>query len=151
LVSALLCVSALNVLAACWQNGGGLEASRGSTTSRLLAGHWVPDSVPPSTHLKPGFQLSLADITFRRNGRWVGSNGCDDLTGSYSFDATTGKFTSTGDVAIIGGCAQNGRVLGEIPYDQVLAAATDVTFPAPGEAVFKASDGSLVLSLKRVA
>jgi META domain len=120
--------------------GVGLLVGCGSGAgSDRLVGTWLPKKAPTS-QLEPSFDPSTATITFRESGRWVASDGCNKLSGSYELSGS--KLTSDGDP--IGGVGCMG---GNLSYDLLLSETRSVKFLHNGTVAFESPSGKELLVL----
>lgn len=117
-----------------------LTACGNDTGQEDLLGRWVPVS-SPSSELGPRFNLSSAPITFRADGTWIASDGCNDLNGTYSAERGRFEYPPGGGFALVG-C-----VFGQISYDSILLRAETVE-RSGNQLEFTDSDGDLLLRLK---
>jgi heat shock protein HslJ len=108
----------LGVVAACGGSGGKAAGGSGlgSEPDTTVAGTWRPVTITgyelPSAY-PDAFQT--ATITFNGAGGWMGSDGCNRLTGTYVFHGD-GRLEATAGPSTLIGCAN-------VPNGSVLAAA----------------------------
>lgn len=106
-----------------------------------LSGEWVPDAVP-SASIGPGFDPLKATIRFSDDGTWTASDGCNELSGTYTIDGD--KFKSPPGGALLGvGC-----VHGQVQYADLLEDAAVVT-ESDALVEFYDDSGNMVLRLRR--
>lgn len=105
--------------AACATSGGKAGSGPGSEPDTTVAGTWRPIEVTgyelPAEYPE-GFRT--ATITFNGAGGWLGSDGCNRLSGTYRLHGD-GELEATAGPATLIGCAN-------VPNAQVLTSATRV-------------------------
>lgn len=131
-LAAWLCVLVAGLTAGCSRDG----------VDERLVGRWQPVDVP-SAHLTSTFDPGTAVIEFNKDGTWRASDGCNDLDGSYSADASSGDFEADPGGPSAGvGCGDN-----EVPYDYLLPDVDHVSFHNDGTAVFESGSGEPIMTL----
>ena len=115
------------LLASACAGSGGKQAGGsglGSEPDTTVAGTWRPVMVAdyelPGEY-PDGFQR--ATITFNGAGGWMGSDGCNQLSGTYRFHGD-GQLEATVGPSTLIGCAN-------VPNGQVLASATQAQLDEP--------------------
>jgi heat shock protein HslJ len=108
----------LGAVAACAGSGGksGGGSGLGSEPDTTVAGTWRPVMITgyePPAEYPDGFRT--ATISFNGAGGWLGSDGCNRLSGTYVFHGDGRLETTVGPSTLIG-CAN-------VPNAAVLAAA----------------------------
>jgi len=107
----------LLLASACASSGGTSASGLGSEPDTTVAGTWRPVMVTgyelPAEY-PDGFRT--ATITFNGAGRWMGSDGCNGLSGTYGFHGD-GELEATVGPSTLIGCAN-------VPNAQVLVSAT---------------------------
>ncbi|WP_112242497.1 META domain-containing protein [Kribbella monticola] len=88
------------------------------TTAQALAGTWRPVKLNGFTTLKVG-RPDDPTLTFRSDGTWTGSDGCNSLAGTFTI-GQRGEFTSHADGQRLIEC-------GNVPHTAVLAAARRIS------------------------
>ncbi|WP_246486663.1 META domain-containing protein [Kribbella qitaiheensis] len=88
------------------------------TSTQALAGTWRPVKMSGFTTLKVG-RPEDPTLTFRSDGTWTGSDGCNSLGGTFTI-GQRGEFTSH---------AKGQRLIecGNVPHTAILAAAQRIT------------------------
>jgi hypothetical protein len=109
----------LSAVAACAIGGadaGAADPSASNPVTRIL-GTWMPVEIPGYV-VPPGFPnaFALATITFDGKGHWHGSDGCNQLLGTYRV-GVDGVISTTSSPTTLIGCAN-------VPNARVLHAAT---------------------------
>lgn len=105
-----------------------------------LDGSWVPEAVPSGT-FGPQFDPTKAAITFRDDGTWSASDGCNDLSGTFTVSGE--RFES----ASRGGLLGVGCVRGQVEYEELLDTAVLVR-RSGADLEFYDGDDNLVLRLR---
>jgi heat shock protein HslJ len=132
------------VVAACAGSGGNAPGGSGpgSEPDTAVAGTWRPVMIAgyelPAEY-PDGFRT--ATITFNGSGRWLGSDGCNRLAGTYRFHADGGLETTVGPTTMIG-CAN-------VPNGEVLASATRARLDA-AELTLLSRSGQVLARYERV-
>jgi heat shock protein HslJ len=88
------------------------------TSAQTLAGTWRPVKLSGFTTLKVG-RPDDPTLTFRTDGTWIGSDGCNSLGGTFTI-GQRGEFTSHADGQRLIEC-------GNVPHTAVLAAARRIS------------------------
>lgn len=131
-VAGLLCALVVDLASGC--SGDGVD--------ERLVGRWQPVDVR-SVHFTATFDPATAAIVFNKDGTWQASDGCNNLAGSYSADASSGDFESDPGGPSAGvGCGDN-----EVDYDRLLPDVDHVSFHDDGTAVFESGSGEPVMTL----
>lgn len=134
------CLATAMIVLAISANGCDDSGDNAQGVTDQLVGAWTPDEVP-SVQFGSTFDPASARIMFHRNGDWTASDGCNNLSGTYTLDGG-GQFSSeSGSFAGIG-CGG-----GQIPYDELLAQTDQVTFKDDGTALFESSTSAQILTL----
>ncbi|WP_433009079.1 META domain-containing protein [Kribbella sp. CA-294648] len=110
-----------------------------ATTAQTVAGTWRPQVLAGFTTLKAG-RPEDPIITFKADGTWVGSDGCNSLSGTYSI-GQRGEFSSQANGHRLIGCDN-------VPHTAVLAAAKRISADTTSLA-FYAGDGREVARYAR--
>jgi heat shock protein HslJ len=109
--------------------------AEGAVSVEALVGPWQPDTIAGYAGLLPRTRGLVPELRFADNGTWSGSDGCNEITGSYELGAG-GTFT----FAVLGstdvGCTE-----GFPPIPESLAAATRVTLVNGRLAFFSGAHG----------
>lgn len=108
-----------------------LGCSEDADTAERLHGNWIPAEAP-SVELSKQFDPSAAQITFHSDGTWSASDGCNELSGTYSIEGTS--FSAEGDSGAGVGCGG-----GQIPYDLLLTQTDHLAFNDDGTVTFESS------------
>jgi heat shock protein HslJ len=127
------------------QPAAGNSASSGSNaqapaaTAQTVAGTWRPVQLSGFTTLKAA-RPDAPTITFKADGTWVGSDGCNGINGTYSI-GQHGEFSSKSGSQRMVGCDN-------VPHTAVLAEAKRITSDKTG-LTFYAGDGREVARYAR--
>ena len=127
-----LCALAASLTAGCAGDG----------VDERLVGRWQPVDVR-SVHFTSTFDPAAAAIVFNKDGTWQASDGCNNLDGSYSADASSGDFEAEPRGPSAGvGCGDN-----EVDYGYLLPDVDHVSFHDDGTAVFESGSGEPIMTL----
>lgn len=107
------------------------SAQAPATTAQTVTGSWRPQVLAGFTTLKAG-RPEDPIITFKADGTWVGSDGCNALSGTYTI-GQRGEFSSQANGQRLIGCDN-------VPHTAVLAAAKRISADTSSLA-FYAGDG----------
>jgi heat shock protein HslJ len=127
------------------QPAAGNPASAGSNvqapaaTAQTVVGTWRPVRLSGFATLKAA-RPDDPTITFKADGSWVGSDGCNGLEGTYTI-GQRGEFTSKSGAQRMVGCDN-------VPHTAVLAATKRITIDKTG-LTFYAGDGREVARYAR--
>nr|WP_239063304.1 META domain-containing protein [Streptomyces sp. SID13031] len=110
-----------------------------AATAQTVVGSWRPVRLSGFTTLKTA-RPDDPIITFNADGTWIGSDGCNGLSGTYSI-GQRGEFTSKSNGQREAGCEN-------VPHTAVLAAAKRIT-STKTDLTFYAGDGREVARYAR--
>jgi heat shock protein HslJ len=110
-----------------------------AATAQTVVGSWRPVRLSGFTTLKAA-RPDDPTITFNADGTWVGSDGCNGLSGTYSI-GQRGEFTSKSGPQRMVGCDN-------VPHTAVLAASKRITSDK-ASLTFYAADGREVARYAR--
>ena len=130
-VAGLLCALVVGLTAGC--SGDGVD--------ERLVGRWQPVDVR-SVHFTSTFDPATAAIVFNKDGTWQASDGCNNLDGSYSADASSGDFEAESGPSAGVGCGDN-----EVDYGYLLRDVDHVSFHDDGTAVLESGSDEPVMTL----
>jgi heat shock protein HslJ len=117
----------------------GSTAQAPAANAQTVTGSWRPQRLAGFTSLKAG-RPEDPIITFKADGTWVGSDGCNALSGTYAI-GQRGEFSSQSNGQRLIGCDN-------VPHTAVLAAARRITADTTSLA-FYAGDGHEVARYAR--
>jgi heat shock protein HslJ len=117
----------------------GSNAQAPAATAQTVVGTWRPVRLSGFTTLKAA-RPDDPTITFKPDGTWVGSDGCNGLNGTYSI-GQRGEFSSKSGSQRMVGCDN-------VPHTAVLAASKRITSEKTG-LIFYAGDGREVARYAR--
>lgn len=115
------------------------SAQAQAATAQTVVGTWRPVRLNGFTTLKAA-RPDDPTITFKADGTWVGSDGCNGLQGTYSI-GQRGEFTSKSGLQRMVGCDN-------VPHTAVLKATKRITSDKNG-LTFYAGDGQEVARYAR--
>jgi heat shock protein HslJ len=110
-----------------------------AATAQTVVGTWRPVRLSGFATLKAA-RPDDPTITFKADGSWVGSDGCNGLEGTYTI-GQRGEFTSKSGAQRMVGCDN-------VPHTAVLAATKRITIDKTG-LTFYAGDGREVARYAR--
>jgi len=111
------------------------RADAGALPAALI-GTWQPEWIAEFTNLDvAGSDEPL--VTFRADGRWWGSDGCNSLSGKYSL-SSTGKFSAETGLSTAVGCSFE-----SVPHSTLLSAAETVVVRGDTATFFDAGQREL--------
>ncbi|MDX6283492.1 MAG: hypothetical protein QOH03_4563 [Kribbellaceae bacterium] len=115
------------------------NAQASAATAQTVVGIWRPVRLSGFTTLKAA-RPDDPTITFKADGTWTGSDGCNGLEGTYSI-GQRGEFTAKSGAQRMVGCDN-------VPHTAVLKAAKRITSDKTG-LTFYAADGREVARYAR--